>query len=320
MDPTVEASLIGAVAAIVGIGGTVIVAIAGARNTRRTNQATIDAAHADAQLTLETTREAQFSDRYSRALEQVGSDNLDVRIGGIYALEGIAIDSPKYHPTVMEVLTAFIREHSRKPAADTKVERWPPPDVQTALTVVNRRNKGRDIRSLNLSGADLSTAQLDKTDLKGARLVGADLQRTNFNSANLQGADLAGADLIYANLNSANLIDANLGSTNLRGAYLCGAILSGANLRGAYLCGADLSGAFFGGTDLSGADLGNANLNGTKLVADFSGADLTDVDITNADPADADLSGARWRKRTATPPGWKVDDNGRLSRHTGRNS
>jgi hypothetical protein len=58
------------------------VAIAAARYTRR-NQATIDAAHADAQLTLDAAREAQFADRYSRALEQIGSANLDVRIGDL---------------------------------------------------------------------------------------------------------------------------------------------------------------------------------------------------------------------------------------------
>ena len=40
-----------------------------------------------------------------------------MRIGGIYALERIARDSAKDHPTVMEVLTAFIREHSR--------DQWP---------------------------------------------------------------------------------------------------------------------------------------------------------------------------------------------------
>jgi hypothetical protein len=111
MDATVEAALVG----IAGTrhrrgrhgnrGGT------SARNSRRTNQATIDAAHTDTLLALETSREAQFADRYSQALEQLGSDNLDVRIGGIYALEGIALDSPRHHPTVMEVLTAFIREH-----------------------------------------------------------------------------------------------------------------------------------------------------------------------------------------------------------------
>jgi hypothetical protein len=130
MDPTVEAALIAAAATLVGVGGTVIVAVTSARNARLTNQATIDAARADTKLTLETTREAhaaaldaQFADRYSRALEQLGSDNLDVRIGEIYALEGIALDSPRHHPTVMEVLTTFIREHSRTPADAVKPER-----------------------------------------------------------------------------------------------------------------------------------------------------------------------------------------------------
>src|SRR5215471_14856880 len=129
MDPSVTAALIGVGAAFVGVGGTVAVAITSARNARLTNQATIDAAHAEAKLTLEATHEALYADRYSRALEQIGSDSVDVRIGGIYALEGIALDSPRHHPTVMEVLTAFIREHSHpEPGADARPEPWPLPD------------------------------------------------------------------------------------------------------------------------------------------------------------------------------------------------
>ena len=61
------------------------------------------------------SREGQVTDRYAKAVEQLGSDKSDVRIGGIFALERIARDSAKDHPTVMEVLTTFIREHSREP-------------------------------------------------------------------------------------------------------------------------------------------------------------------------------------------------------------
>jgi hypothetical protein len=68
------------------------------------------------------SREGQVTDRYTKAIEQLGSDKLDVRIGGIYALERIARDSARDHPVVMEVLTAFIREHSRE-----KWSRPPPP-------------------------------------------------------------------------------------------------------------------------------------------------------------------------------------------------
>jgi hypothetical protein len=58
------------------------------------------------------SREAQVTDRYTKAITQLGDDKPDVRIGGIYALERVARDSRRDHPAVMEVLAAFIREHS----------------------------------------------------------------------------------------------------------------------------------------------------------------------------------------------------------------
>ena len=82
-----------------------------------------------------------MTDRYTKATEQLGSDKIDMRIGGIYQPERLARVSARDHPTVMEVLSAFIREHSP--------EQWPPakadceipkrmtrPDVKSALTVI----------------------------------------------------------------------------------------------------------------------------------------------------------------------------------------
>jgi hypothetical protein len=129
--------------------------------------------------TLELTEQGQVTYRYTKAVEQLGSDKLDVRIGGIYALERVARDSARDHPTVMEVLTAFIREHSH--------EQWPPsdhpasrgqepstrPDVQAALTVVGRRDPDRDIQWIDLTGAHLTGAHLTRADLTRAHLSGA---------------------------------------------------------------------------------------------------------------------------------------------------
>jgi len=53
--------------------------------------------------TLELSEQGQVTDRYTKAIEQLGSDKLDVRIGGIYALERVARDSARDHPTIMEV-------------------------------------------------------------------------------------------------------------------------------------------------------------------------------------------------------------------------
>jgi hypothetical protein len=136
------------------------------------------------------------TDRYAKAIEQFGSDKLDVRIGGIYALERIACDSARDHTVVMEVLTAFIREHSREP--------WPPPDpggqegtrftrpdVQAAVTTLRRRTPKRDIQDMDLSCADLTGANLHRANLTYATLCGTYLTSAYATDANLaaKGAD-----------------------------------------------------------------------------------------------------------------------------------
>ena len=60
-----------------------------------------------------------MTERYTKAIEQLGEDKLDVRLGGIYSLERVARDSPRDHPTVMEVLTAFIRVQSHEPLSQS---------------------------------------------------------------------------------------------------------------------------------------------------------------------------------------------------------
>src|SRR4029453_12015946 len=61
---------------------------------------------------LRVSREGQLTDRYTKAVDQLGSDHLDVRVGGIYALERIARDSPPDRATIEEVLTAYLRGHA----------------------------------------------------------------------------------------------------------------------------------------------------------------------------------------------------------------
>ena len=88
--------------------------------------------------TFKLTERGQVTDRYTKAIEQLGSDKLDVRIGGIYALERIARDSATDHPAAMEVLAAFTREQSR--------EQWPPPERQPDVPpgqVVAKENASR---------------------------------------------------------------------------------------------------------------------------------------------------------------------------------
>jgi len=168
---------------------------------------------------IEVAQEGQLTERFTRAIEQLGSEKLEVRLGGIYALERIARDSPKDHWTIMEVLTAFVRENAPwrdQPESSPACE--PPPlrtDIQAILTVIGRRTriygKGEAL-PLDLSG----------TDLRRADLWGAHLER-----AHLRGAHLEEAYLIGAHLEGASLWDAHL-----EGAYLESAHLEGVDLRG----------------------------------------------------------------------------------------
>ena len=242
------------------------------------------------QRTLKLTEQGQVTRRHTEAIEQLGSDKLDVRIGGIYALECVARESARHHPAMMEVLTAFIREHSREawPPPDSggrEPERSTRPDVQAALTVVGRRDAKRDIQPMNLTGTDLARADLHDANFTRADLGGADLTGANLHGANLTGANLGRADLTGANLGRADLTRARLFFARLFCARLIYARLTRADLGGADLTGADLHGA-----DLTGATLGRADLTG------------------------ADLMDARWPEHAAVPGAWKVDTGtGRLA-------
>jgi hypothetical protein len=276
MNPTVESAIISAAATVVGIGATATIAIVGFRLSRsasdkavaiarETNLATIEAARADVQATLQTTRDGQIADLYGKAVEQLGSEKLDVRIGGIYALERIARDSARDHPTVIEVLSAFIREHSREPWPQAEPGADPPrretrPDVQAALTVIGRRDRERDARAVdlsraNLTGADLSHGFLPEADLTNACLIRANLSHACLVRAFLTGVDLADAGLFEVDLTSAFLYQANFTNADLGGADLTDANLERAKLTNAHLAGADFTGAQLKGADFTGADL-----------------------------------------------------------------
>jgi uncharacterized protein YjbI with pentapeptide repeats len=168
--------------------------------------------------------------------------------------------------------------------------------------------RDRNLSGVDLSDADLSRANLNFAKLSGADLSGADLNHANLNSAYLSGTDLSDANLISADLSGADLSDANLiraylSDAALSGANLSGADLSGANLRiadwsSAYLTSADLSDIYRSGADLSGADLSGANLFGANLIranlsdANLSGANLSDANLSGANLSGANLSGA----------------------------
>jgi hypothetical protein len=198
---------------------------------------------------VRVAREGQVTERFTRAIDQIGHESLDVRLGGIYALERITRDSDEDRSTIAEVLTAFVRGHAPwppsrpgQPPEDLAVEdiaplqRWAP-DVQAALTVLGRREPAfgpdLDLRHADLRGANLRRAVLEEAVLEGARLQKAILSHALLRAAHLEDAQLQGAVLYGARLRSAYLVGAQLQGAQLHGAKLYLTDLDRAQLRGA---------------------------------------------------------------------------------------
>ena len=154
-----------------------------------------------------------MTDRFTVALERLGSSELYVRIGGVHALEHVMHDSAEHHNDVIEVLIGFIRDRAprRESQSDRQVWMHPvtgsvpdlpavaTPDIQAALTALGHRPQ-RVRLAIDLSGLHLVGADLTDADLRGAQLTGADLSVAKLVRANLTGtlldrANLTGADL-----------------------------------------------------------------------------------------------------------------------------
>lgn len=267
---------------------------------------------------LGIAQEAQITDRYTKAVESLGDDAEDVRLGGIYALQRIMEDSPRDHPTIVNVLATYIRTHAIKPP---KASKDVPSDVQAALTVLADRDLTRDDRSVvlrlrktYLAGVEVKSSRFSKlpmnlagADLFGADLSGADLSDVDLSRADLFSAALSRADLSHADLSDTDLSDADLAGVNLVGANLSNANLSDGDLFDADRPGADPSeleltedwiGANLSKADLSYAHLPNADLSDANLsdailsYAILKNANLASADLSNANLAFADLSNA----------------------------
>ncbi|MCA2625156.1 MAG: pentapeptide repeat-containing protein [Microcystis sp. M20BS1] len=299
----------------------------------------------NSQAERQLTQERLITERFSKAVEQIGNPKEEVVIGGIYSLERIAKDSPKDQWTIMEVLTSYIRKNSPIPS---NIEQLEPEErqkaleklpsvsipVQAALTVIGRRKvendqagdnlaetndsnkiKILDLSRTNLRGANLNRANLNRANLDGANLNGAKLWVAYLNGANLNGAYLNGAKLWVAylngaNLNRANLNGANLNGANLNGAYLNGAILNGAYLYGAYLNGADLKGAKLNGANLlNRANLNRGILTTGWLIANLNGANLILANLYGAEDLYPEQikSACFWEKAIYTESKWDED-------------
>ncbi|MFB6520104.1 pentapeptide repeat-containing protein [Streptomyces sp. NPDC056401] len=274
---------------------------------------------------LRIAEQGQITTRFNAAVSHLGSQSMDLRFGGIYALERIMQDSTRDQPRVISVLSAYVRTHNPVPVGGFPEmegalvrKLLPKADVVAAIDVLAQRSPGRDGRArVDWQRADLRLLDLGWRQAAAGRwvqqpdrssnsrpylpfsfadLTGADLRYSIFLRVDLHGASCGGVNMAHArfidvnldgaSLGSADLTQAELKQTSLRNAYLLRAVLAGASL-----IGADLREAALGSVDAHDVSLSLADLRN----ADLRRANLSDADLEEANLRDANLAGANLR-------------------------
>jgi Pentapeptide repeats (8 copies) len=165
--------------------------------------------------TLRLNAAQQETDRFTRAVGQLGSAQFALRLGGIYGLERLARDSANERGAVINLLSAYLREKhpARHPHHRPKVlsvSRYtshaflacrvvthkPAADTQAALTAILRTARLPGHASpLDLSGLDLRAVDIRRSDLRNADLSGSSLEFAQAEGANFDDVDLEQADM-----------------------------------------------------------------------------------------------------------------------------
>ncbi|MEW2166444.1 pentapeptide repeat-containing protein [Streptomyces sp. NPDC007084] len=251
---------------------------------------------------LRATQEGYVTDRFSRAVDQLGSDKLDVRIGGLHALWRIAEQSARDREAIISIQAAYLRTHLAwppdgpgSPAADVPINDIAPletraADAQVALTALGVLCRQREESWVNLSSTDLRRADCD----------GLWFPEVNFDRACMEAASL-----YHTNLTQASLVSVNLRHADLTTAILRRARCVLADLRAAKLVETDLRDTDFTETDLREANLRKADAQGAVFHrADLRMADLRGTDLRTANLVEARLAGALASEHTRWPAGF----------------
>lgn len=280
-------------------------------------------------LNIRTSEKKHLSERFTKAVEQLGSGNTAIIIGGICTLEQIFLDSRTYEKVILSILAEFIKFSSPNIKGNNSSIK---PEVQSAVStlarclqlstthsskeyIINLDNvnlKNSDLKGFNLSAVSLNDSDLSYASLKMTILNGASLENINFTASDLSysklnncfisGGNFSSAILDHAELNSLNQInqtidkvsfrDASLDHTCLNNSILINADFVRAKLSHSKIRNSNLYDANFSEAILSNADLQNSNLSLVK----FNAAILENTIFKQADIYRSVFKGAKGLK------------------------
>lgn len=181
-------------------------------------------------LNLKITESKLENETFAAMLNTLASPQLEVRVGGIYALENLARTNKDFYWPVLHTLISYVKNHR---SIDSNDKRLPynekiQTDIQAILNFVvegeydmpHTTSDSLDLSHIHLVNVDLSRGKLAYVNFEGSILEnidfnGADLTEANFRNSNLSNVHFSNADLTQSNFTNAKLTRVDFLAANL---------------------------------------------------------------------------------------------------------
>jgi uncharacterized protein YjbI with pentapeptide repeats len=145
------------------------------------------------------------TDRYTRAIEQLGSADAAVRLGALYALEALAHDSPTDRVTIAEVICAYVRHHTvrREHESSKRVATPSSSDASADIAAPSTTELRTDGRAVDYRAAIAIALRLPASwrlpvrDLRGIVAVDLDVVGCELGAVDFRGSHFLGKTWFY---------------------------------------------------------------------------------------------------------------------------
>ena len=221
---------------------------------------------------IDLQRKQRTDERFTTAVNLLGSSETSARTGAIYSLYHLTIEDKKYRKEVAQILCSHIRSKTNEPDYQKEHEKQPSNEIQSTIDLLLKDKDGNK----GLYCQDFAKKNsFPKVNFEYAYLV-----KVSFFKAHCQGADFSDANCQEANFNHAQCQKASFSAAQCQGAYFLNAKCQGADFyeaqcQAAYFLNAKCQGAGFNHAQFQGADFIAARCQ----VADFRKAQCQGADF-----------------------------------------
>ena len=224
---------------------------------------------------IDLQRKQRTDDRFTTAVELLGSSETSARTGAIYSLYHLAIEDEKYRKEVSQILCSHIRSKTNEPDYQKEHEKKPSNEIQTTIDLLLKNQDGNK----GLYCQDFAKEKsFPQANFKYAYLVKADFYEAQCQGAYFRSAQCQGAYFRSAQCQGADFWDAQCQGVYFGCAYCQEAVFYEAQCQGAYFIEAQCQGAYFIEAQCQGADFNHAQFQGAHFHrAHFQGVNFSET-------------------------------------------